>query len=787
MQRRVMSFLVFFIGLCPLSQVIRAEVSAVQVRDAIQLGMRFLKSQQSPINGSWPERAGQPGGLSALCALALIECGEPVDSQNIQKTILYLESLGEPKATYSAAMRILLYAAVDPDKYRLQIRRDAEWLQATQIRGNEAEGAWTYFGTISQYTRGDNSNSQFALLGLQAAERAGVELEPLTWQRALDYWQSCQRRDGSWAYYKDRENQPKAASTGSMTCAGISAVVIASGRLNEGDARVQGGLVQCCCEQQDDADLERAFQWLANKFTVHANPGPVGGPNGIDISQSGLFYYLYGVERIGRFTGRRFIGKHDWYREGAEMLVASQDGLQGFWEGEGHGEDNRLIASSFALLFLAKGRRPVVIAKLKHGYDDDWNLHRSALRNLTMDVEQRWKRKLTWQVIDGRAATVSDLLETPVLFLSGRSKLDLTPEQKSNLRDFVNQNGFIFAEACTGGDAFDASFRELMKELFPDNSLRLLPPEHPVWFAEQQIDAKYLPHLYGIDACCRTSVVYCPRDLSCYWELSRGKRESNYPPAVQEEVDACLAIGANVLAYATNRQLKEKLDRPKLEEGDLPDDARERGAVIIPKINHNGGAAEAANALPNLLRAIRREIKLPIRNDAQLLSPASPEVFDFPIAFIHGRRDFQFTPLERKGLALYLRRGGFLFGDAICASPQFAAAFRREIKRALPEAEFVRLDPNHPLFSKQFRGYDLPTVQLRDPQTRAGNDPLRVRVSATSPVLEGVELNGRLAVVFSPYDISCALENHASLECKGYTKADAARLGTNIILFALQQ
>ena len=47
--------------------------------------------------------------------------------------------------------------------------------------------------------------------------------------------------------------------------------------------------------------------------------------------------------------------------------------------------------------------------------------------------------------------------------------------------------------------------------------------------------------------------------------------------------------------------------------------------------------------------------------------------------------------------------------------------------------------------------------------------------------------DGRLVVVFSPYDISCAMENAASLECKGYVREDAARLGTNIVMYALQQ
>ena len=40
-----------------------------------------------------------------------------------------------------------------------------------------------------------------------------------------------------------------------------------------------------------------------------------------------------GMERAGRLTGQRFFGDHDWYREGAEELVHTQDKLQGFWRG----------------------------------------------------------------------------------------------------------------------------------------------------------------------------------------------------------------------------------------------------------------------------------------------------------------------------------------------------------------------------------------------------------------------------------------------------------------------
>jgi len=39
---------------------------------------------------------------------------------------------------------------------------------------------------------------------------------------------------------------------------------------------------------------------------------------------------------------------------------------------------------------------------------------------------------------------VVDLLEAPVLFLSGRQPLALSRDQRDNLRMYVEQGGFIF-------------------------------------------------------------------------------------------------------------------------------------------------------------------------------------------------------------------------------------------------------------------------------------------------------------------------------------------------------
>ena len=78
-------------------------------------------------------------------------------------------------------------------------------------------------------------------------------------------------------------------------------------------------------------------------------------------------------------------------------------------------------------------------------------------------------------------------------------------------------------------------------------------------------------------------------------------------------------------------------------------------------------------------------------------------------------------------------------------------------------------------------------MQLRDPETAAGAKPGTARTRLTEPQLEGIRIGDRWAVIFSPYDISCALESREALGCRGYTQQDAARIGLNVLLYSLNQ
>jgi hypothetical protein len=791
MRRRIITALALPALVLCLTPAVRGEVTAAQVNKAIADGVAFLERQQGP-NGGWPEHGSDPGGgLSALCTLALLNSGRTKDDPSVKNALVYLERLKSPDRIYSVSLMLMAFAQADPKRYALKISGLAKWIEAKQVSRNDRfKGGWRY---TSPNEQSDNSSTQFAILALHEAERAGVKIPDQTWQLAYNYWTQpgMQRADGGFGY------QVGDSPSGSMTCAGIASLLMCRDRLAMGDAQVEGGRVQCCGNQTPNDPVENGLNWLGKHFSVTRNPG--NDPNW-------TLYYLYALERVGRMSGQRLIGTHDWYREGCEHLLAHQDDLNHRWTGQGAGENDPLVGTALALLFLSKGRRPIVIAKVQHQPDVagqaalDWDHHRRAVQNLTMRVERQWQRDLSWQTISytGKEAvpvTTAELLESPVLFFSGSESLRLDANRKRLLKEYIENGGFIFAEACSGngcnGAAFDHDFRALMRELFPDSELRRLPPDHAVWYAQEKVSPQDLPKdpefwLWGLDACCRTSVIYCPRTLSCYWELAHPYHESNFPPAVKSEIEAVTRLGGNVLAYATSRELKEKLDRPQVavsaRGGRSP-----RGALVVPKLSHGGGSDDAPAALANLLTIVERQLEMQVDHEKRLLAPTDEKLLDYPLVFMHGRRAFRFSAAERKALKDYLDRGGFLFADAICANQQFADALRQELKLIYPDAQFTRLPASHPLFTTEFHGFPLPSVTLRDPQIRTEGDPLTAKLVKAAPLLESLEVGGRIAVILSPYDLSCALEKGASLDCKGYIPADAARIGVNVLLYALSQ
>lgn len=737
-------------------------VTHEEVERAIREGVRYLKKEQLPETGGWREYDQRfRTGSTSLVTLALLTAGEPVDSPTIQNALGYLRrfSPDQLEQTYTVALQTMVYAAAEPETDKLRIAANAAWLERAQIKPNDPSpwpGSWGY--GLAKIGRGDNSNSQYALLGLHAASEAGVNVKPEVWNLARAYWEGAQRPDGGWGYHHRGGDQ---TSTSSMTVAGIASLAITGTRRYQGAEEIRGATIHNCGKGGVNIHLQRGVAWLAGRFQVGQN-----FPQG----QNWRLYYLYGLERAGRLAGVRFFGDHDWYREGAEALVHEQDKLSGSWRAAA-GESNPLISTSFALLFLAKGRAPVLINKLRHGPRGDWDNDPDDVRNLVNLVSQDWKHLLTWQEVEPGSATVEDMLQAPIAFFNGHQAPEFSDVAVRNIRDYVDQGGFLVADACCGREEFDAGFKELMKRVFPEPEYRLKPlsSDHPVWRAKHLIAPDSYP-LWGVEHGCRTVVIYSPKDLSCYWnQIDRSERDRR-----NEHISKAAMVGQNIVDYATGRELPaDKLVVREVHS--FKDDAPRRGSLRIAKLKHSGDWNIAPLAVPNLMEVLR---KPPFGFDVAVsqkdLAPGDPNLVYYPLIYFHGRAAASFTPEDMEALRKHLDPGGgTIFADAACGSPGFDAAFRRFAAELFPDKPLVPIPKDDELFTTQV-GLDLKDCQY----TKAAGG------GVDYPQLEGVKINGHWSIIYSKYDIGCALERHSGLDCKGYTHESALRIAANIVIYS---
>ncbi|MEM7812769.1 MAG: DUF4159 domain-containing protein [Planctomycetota bacterium] len=758
------------------------EIEAAAVRRAIDRGVSFLESKQNG-DGSWTLSGpgGFKAGMTALVTLALLESGRTSDDESVAAGLRVLRNIREPEPsfTYEAALTIMaLAAAKEPRRDFPRITALADRLERSAGRAGNAKGAWHYQSNGTPVSAFDHSNSQYAVLGLLAATYAGVEVEPKTWQAIRDHWVDVQNGNGSWGY------QSGGGQTGSMTVAGIATLSIVRRFLRE-DVLDASGAPDCCSPDEDEElaeALARAERWMGRRFSVSSNPGAGGW----------LLYYLYGLERGGRLTGRRFFGVHDWYREGARFLTQKQSVRDGSWRGVAT-EQDPVLGTAFCLLFLSKGLAPVLVNKLKTDDLDEagvgWNRHPDDARNLTEFVTTlpEWPRLVTWQVLDlpkaAESGTVGDLLQAPVLYIIDNDLPEFGERELKLLREYIDSGGFIFTVAACGEEAFGRDVEALARKLFPgeDLALRPLGPDHPVYRAEYLLDPAAAP-LSGIDVGCRTALIHSPDDLGCLWDRWLPADPIDRDPQLLGRITQKMRVGVNVLAYATGREPPAKLDVDVTPDADDIDDPVERGLLQVAVLKHAGGWDIAPRAVRNLLREVNKDAGLVASTRRYAVAATDEDLFQFPLVYMHGRDDFVMAEADRDALRTYIERGGVILADACCGSTAFDRSFRDFVKE-LEIGPLERLPTAHPLLTRSF-GYDLSKVSRR---TVAGgaDAPLEAANVVGPAALEAVTLDGRLAVIYSRYDLSCALEKQSSAACAGYLPDDALKIAVNLVLYTL--
>ena len=233
----------------------------------------------------------------------------------------------------------------------------------------------------------DNSNTQYAALGMRACYDSGIIIEDKVIDLAMKWLRDCQKKvqgpeeeliEGGvngpdkpgakpgvasggggatvagpsmvqkrampqgWCYSDHAEHE----AYGSMTAGAIGSLAIWDYIKDNDDGLKKRSW-------KSDKDVHEGLQWLAKNFSVTFNPGPYEHAKMEKDSKNQYLYYMYALERAGMIYGTEVMGAHKWYPEGAKVLIETQ-GANGAW--------GSTVDTCFAILFLKRATRALGVA-----------------------------------------------------------------------------------------------------------------------------------------------------------------------------------------------------------------------------------------------------------------------------------------------------------------------------------------------------------------------------------------------------------------------------------------
>lgn len=367
------------------------------IKAAIEKGVSFLRG-----------RAGsQQGGYDALCAYAMLKAkvkpSDPAVAKALERITGKVRESGEyypPEYhVYEAGVDLMALEAADPGKYKSHMSAIVKHLLKEQL----PNGSWDYPAKNNQ---GDTSITQYALLGLWAAGRSGVEVPIDAWNRAADWYVKSQLKGqggGAFAYH------PVASVAGdldtnashSMTAAAVGSLMVtrlflhpnvtglgSSAKKQSPRVRAAGGAKFGVLQSIDfeklkdenkkaatapkaqkpepegvrlavgaiDSSAKGGANWLARNYTV------------VDVKglQKWPLYYLYALERMCALAEIDKFGDNDWYADGSTYLVKTQQSTGGWGRPGPTGKVAGVTPeqTAFAVLFLTKSTARILNKRL---------------------------------------------------------------------------------------------------------------------------------------------------------------------------------------------------------------------------------------------------------------------------------------------------------------------------------------------------------------------------------------------------------------------------------------
>jgi hypothetical protein len=719
-------------------------VTAAKIRTAIDDAVLYLRGLQQK-DGSITDGGAPADGLTALAALTLLAAGaDPAADDGLQKALDYLAKQ-KPNNTYVRGIRANVWEYAlrklpDEPQYKAMLKEDYEWLLAAL---GKKEG-WRYQMESPDW---DNSCTQYGVLGIWAAARAGFDPGEKFWATLSKHFRGCQGADGGWSY-------TVGGSTPNMATAGLASLFLVfdsyHGRTPYSKDHPRGFTTGEAADVLKAID--RGMDWLGKQQ---------------GSKEDG--YYLYGIERTGVASGRKLIGGEDWFARGARAVLQAQQGDGAIHLGSWGG---RAGSTCFCTLFLVYGGAPMAVNKLQFGKGEDWNLNPRDVANLSKALWSAYERPIAWQTVS-IAAPASEI-EAPILFLSGSEKWDFTEKEMLKLREYVERGGTILAEPSDHSPDFAASMEALLKSMYPpqtypDVRLEALPAEHPV-YTVIKTEWKKRPRLRGASNGSRTFFLLSDEYLSGDWQADR------------EDSDA-VKLAMNLLFYATD--LGELEGKFATILPNTPAAKEKKGDFTVARVRHAGTEGhpqdwEAAARCWTKLEPLAKHVTGHTFKEVQPVVLGKDSLDGVNLLHLTGRTGLKLTEAERAALKKFVQGGGTVLVDAHAGAPAFAAAARKELEAVFGPLQPLSADPN--LAEGKFEGgADLSagvgyTLSARKLLRSRGEKP------------EGQKLlvalvKRRPAVIFSEFDLVASGAGIANYHALGYKPESARKILGNLVTY----
>jgi hypothetical protein len=594
---------------------------------------------------------------------------------------------------------------------------------------------------------------------------AGLEVPNNYWRLVEDCWRSGQGRDGGWGYNPMDHN-----TYASMTAAGAATLYITYDYVHSPE-EVDLKRVHA------NAPLENAIKWLGINFAVDFNVGLDSpdqmNPRGADDGLANIFeghthyrrigrwvhYMLFGYERVGEASGLTRFGVHKWFEEGSNFLIEVQN-ADGSWTGS----LGKNIDSSYALLFLSRGRSPVAIQKLqfKGRWDNRSRDVASAVRWLTRQTE----RHTNWQIVPVEAPP-NEMREAPILYVASDKAVELRDSDKQRIKTYIDQGGLLLAVNEGASKEFAESIYKLAREIYPAYEFRNLPVDHVIYGENFPVKAlQTLPRALSNGV--RELMVLLPSgDMS--WKLQQGAGTNNPTGAPQ------FAFLGNLYIYMNDKA------NPRFKGDDTWIDAdpkaTDRTEMIVARLKINAncdpeplGWTRLANILHNT-----DGIKLtPVEIDPAMMSLPNT----IRLAHLTATNTFELSDVQQRVVKAYLDGGGVLFFDAAGGSTPAQLSFETTMAKMYPNEKFKLLPIDHPIYTGEGTG------GAKITQATYRRYALERIAKTTLPRLRVLEINGRIVAIDSSEDLSAGLVGYNIDGIVGYSPASATEIVRNIILWS---